>query len=176
MTTILVLISLLLHVVAFYFIVVLYTKYSTIKDLSNSQRDILDETETSMTSFLIEMKEENEKLIQHFKQGPAHNTLHRKVFEAKTNESDHQIASSTMIDTNKKVPVESQEDMLPDYLSELNKIEDIIEISQPEQKKILPFEIEAINLYENGHTVEQIAKKLSKGKTEIELLLKFRQK
>jgi hypothetical protein len=176
MTTILLLISLLLHVVAFYFIVVLYTKYSTIKDLSNSQRAILDETETTMTSFLIEMKEENERLIQHFKQGHEYNTHHGIELEAKTNESDHPIANSMIINMNKKVSEEPQEDELLDYFSELNKIEDIVEISQPEQKKNLPFEIQAINLYENGHTVEQIAKKLSKGKTEIELLLKFRQK
>ncbi|OAS83311.1 hypothetical protein [Metabacillus litoralis] len=176
MTTKLLFISLLLHVVAFYFIIVLYTKYSTIKDLSNSQRAILDETETSMTSFLIEMKDENERLIQHLKQESAHITNHGKELEAKTKESNHPTANSTMIHTNEKVPEEPQESELPDYLSELNEIEDIVEISQPVQKKDLPFEIQAINLYENGHTVEQIAKKLSKGKTEIELLLKFRQK
>ncbi|MBO1510386.1 hypothetical protein [Metabacillus bambusae] len=176
MTTILLLISLLLHVVAFYFIVVLYTKYSTIKDLSKSQRAILDETETSMTSFLIEMKEENERLIQHFKQGSAHYNHDRKELDEKTNESNHHIANSTMIHTNNIVPEEPLEEDLPDYFSQLNEIEDIVEISKPEQKKNLPFEIHAIKLYENGHTVEQIAKKLSKGKTEIELLLKFRQK
>jgi hypothetical protein len=129
-----------------------------------------------MTSFLIEMKEENKRLIQHLKQDSVHITHHGKELEAKTNESNHRIVNSTMIHTNEKVPEDHSEGELPDYLSKLNEIEDIVEISQPVQKKDLPFEIQAINLYENGHTVEQIAKKLSKGKTEIELLLKFRQK
>ena len=32
----------------------------------------------------------------------------------------------------------------------------------------------AINMYDEGKPVEEIAKKLGKGKTEVELLLKFR--
>ncbi|WP_084821903.1 hypothetical protein [Bacillus sp. SA1-12] len=71
---------------------------------------------------------------------------------------------------------EKNQDELPDYLNNVNKIEDIIEISQSSQGKSLPFELEAINLYEKGYTLEQIAKKLNKGKTEIQLLLKFRRK
>ncbi|MGM0873693.1 MAG: hypothetical protein ACQEWV_02635 [Bacillota bacterium] len=181
MTTILLLISLLLHVVAFYFIVVLYMKYSNVKDLSDSQRKMLEETEYSMTSFLIEMKDENERLIQNLKKSPASfpqpapypqtvkdpETREEEIVMPKSKPSDIAIndyANSTILDD------------LPDYLTGINKVEDIIEINHSTQEKYLPFEIEAINLYKNGHTVEQIAKKLIRGKTEIELLLKFRQK
>ncbi|QGQ46831.1 Swarming motility protein SwrB [Metabacillus sediminilitoris] len=173
MTTILLLISLLLHVVAFYFIVVLYSKYSTIKDLADSQRDLLEEAEQALTSFLIEIKDENEKLLQN---------LEAKGLENSTNEQDEkkskvivQSRGNAASDT-KQEPAVFTDEELPQYLPKVDEIEDIIEINNFSQKNNISFEIEAINLHEKGHTVEQIAKKLNKGKTEIGLLLKFRQK
>lgn len=174
MTTILLLISLLLHVVAFYFIVVLYTKYSNVKELSDSGRKMLEETEASMTSFLIEMKDDNERLIQNLKRFENNLDDNNKQ---KTKERENVLSkANTIINNKKEYVMTDNHDEFPDYLSSINEVEDIIEINQSPQEKNLPFEIEAINLYKNGYTVEQIAKKLNKGKTEIELLLKFRQK
>lgn len=175
MTTILLFISLLLHVVAFYFIIVLYMKYSTIKDLSNTQRKMLEETENSMTSFLIEMKDENERLLQILKQSYVDKPQHVNEPEMKERNIVQDKVNTSKNDAN-DYPTTVNHDVLPDYLSSVNEVEDIIEINHLKQEKKLPFEIEAINLYQNGHTIEQIAKKLNKGMTEIELLLKFRQK
>jgi hypothetical protein len=176
MATILLLISLLLHVVAFYFIVVLYMKYSNVKDLSDSQRKMLEETENSMTSFLIEIKDENERLIQNLKKSSA--PFPQPASYPQT-VKDPEITEEEIVMPKSKpsnIANSTNQDDLPDYLSGVNEVEDIIEINHSTQEKNLPFEINAINLYKNGHTVEQIAKKLNKGKTEIELLLKFRQK
>jgi hypothetical protein len=175
MSTILLVISLLLHVVAFYFIVVLYMKYSNVKDLSYSQRKLLEETENSMTSFLIEMKDENERLLQSLTKSLAYNSSQVNESENKAKETVEFKANTSVRDQKDYMITKNQED-LPDYLSRVMEVEDILEINQPSHKKEIPFEIEAINLYKNGHTVEQIAKKLNKGKTEIDLLLKFRQK
>lgn len=54
------------------------------------------------------------------------------------------------------------------------KVEDTRqEVTEPEEKSLLE---EVVYLQEQGLTNEEIAKKLHKGQTEIELLLKFRQK
>jgi len=174
-TTILLLLSLLLHVVAFYFIIVLYVKYSNMKNLSDTQRQILEETENSMTSFLIDMKDENEKFI---------NTLLRSSNERVSNpinEDSIELNQDSYSEREQKpkVPnkteIEVSSNELPGHLSGIDDMEDIVEITQTSNKNKLPFEIEALNLYKQGYTVEQIAKRLNKGKTEVELLLKFRQ-
>lgn len=173
MPTLLLLISLLLHVVAFYFIVVLYMKYSTIKNLSDTQRQILEETENSMTSFLIDMKDENERLINTLLRTSSPNSFQEKRVNT-SKETHHQKTSHKEQEHAINNKTDDQQE-LPTHLTSLSQVEDIVEIKQTTHKEKPPFEVEAINLYKNGYTVEQIAKKLNKGKTEIELLLKFRQ-
>ncbi len=176
-TTILLLISLLLHVVAFYFIIVLYMKYSTMKNLTNTQRQILEETENSMTSFLIDMKDENERLIQTLL-----NSSSMKVQSMDNDLNEANLGINSELDKNQLKQKSSSKGIdqdlkeLPSHLSGIGEMKDSVEITQTYNKKNPPFEIEAINLYEEGYTVEQIAKKLKKGKTEVELLIKFRQK
>lgn len=177
MTTILLLLSLLLHVVAFYFIIVLYSKYSSMKDLTDSHRKLIEETEDSMTSFLIEMKDENERLIQHIQL--QHNSFDQqeepKNVERIKKQQNQSIEQNHDKKANQDTLVIQNDSTLPDHLSGLDNVVDIVEISQSSPQKVLPFEIEALSLHDNGYTVEQIAKKFKKGKTEIELLLKFRQ-
>ncbi len=45
--------------------------------------------------------------------------------------------------------------------------------TEKEQPKVFTMEQQAIELAKQGKTPEEIAKQLQKGKTEIELLLKF---
>ncbi|MCV9887686.1 hypothetical protein [Metabacillus halosaccharovorans] len=174
-TTILLLLSLLLHVVAFYFIIVLYMKYSNMKNLSDTQRQILEETENSMTSFLIDMKDENEKLIKTLLRSSNERIPDPMKEEAiELNQNSYSETEQKPKAPNKtELEVNSKE--LPGHLSGIDDMEDIVEITQTPNKNKPPFEIEAINLYKQGYTVEQIAKRLNKGKTEVELLLKFRQ-
>ncbi|PGT86693.1 MULTISPECIES: hypothetical protein [Bacillaceae] len=171
MPTILLLISLLLHVVAFYFIVVLYMKYSTIKNISDTQRQLLEETENSMTSFLIDIKDENDRLIE--KLLKTSNSIPQKKEEHHFNPNNQDQKASHVEIQKPDKQVDKHE--LPDYLLNVDQVEDIVEINQPKQQKNPSFEEKAINLYKEGHTIEQIAKRLNVGKTEIELLLKFRQ-
>ncbi len=174
-TTILLLLSLLLHVVAFYFIIVLYMKFSLLKDLSDTQRQILEETENSMTSFLIDIKDENEKFIDKLLSSSDRKSNHVLKEQA----SEKEILPYPGRDQKSKESVKGDfvknGEELPNHLLGIKKMEDIVEISHNVPTSKPPFEIEAINLFKEGYTVEQIAKKLNKGKTEVELLLKFRQ-
>ncbi|MFC0271321.1 hypothetical protein ACFFIX_07630 [Metabacillus herbersteinensis] len=171
MTSILLFISIVLHAVSFYFIIVLYTKYSTIKQLTESQKSLYEETEHTLTSYLLEVKDENQKLIDEFKK-ELHTTRSKTVSKV-----------SPLIQGIEKVKSEETiaYDELPSHLIGMPEVKDIVEIknessSSSTQKNKLPYDIEAINLFKDGYTVGQIAKKLNKGRTEIDLLLKFRHK
>ncbi|HZH62337.1 MAG TPA: Swarming motility protein SwrB [Metabacillus sp.] len=171
MSTTLLILSLLLHVVAFYFIIILYMKYSTIKDITDTQRKILEETENSMTSFLIDMKDENEKLIETLLCS-TNMRMQKPMAEDRT---EFKQRPNQEIKQQTKIELEQKSIELPNHLTGLDEIKDVVELKQKSKKNKQPFEIEAINLFKEGYTVEQIAKKLNKGKTEVELLLKFRE-
>lgn len=63
--------------------------------------------------------------------------------------------------------------ILPAEKVELELEEEVEEVKEIEKEKTLLEE--ALELKEEGKSIEEIARKLNKGKTEIELLLKFRQ-
>ncbi|MED4401505.1 hypothetical protein [Metabacillus fastidiosus] len=171
MTPILLVLSLILHVITFYFLILLSTKYSSMKEIASNQERLFEETEQALSTYLIEIKEENEKLIKELKNGKEAFVKRSEPIREAINERKHESAAEA----------ELTEDELPPHLQQLIIQNDRLEISKDSaalEKKIVPlsFEAEVIELYENGHTVEQIAKKFKKGKTEIELLLKFKQK
>ena len=51
--------------------------------------------------------------------------------------------------------------------------EDVVEDVKPVDQVLKTFEQEVVQYYKSGLTIEEIAKKTQKGKTEIELLIKF---
>ncbi|MFY4773911.1 DUF6115 domain-containing protein [Metabacillus sp. RGM 3146] len=160
MQTVLVLISLMLHAAAFYFILLLFTRYSNVKNLEQEQRKLLEETEQVLTGYILEMKEENERLLKELTEG---NNPHSTSGEEKRYAVE------------KEIP-EIESDELPSHLEALADINDTIEISSsiPKKEKLLKDHV--LELFNEGLTAEEIAKELGRGKTEIELILKFRQK
>ncbi len=156
MTTLLLVLSLMLHAVGFYFIALLFMKFQSVKDTEKRQAAMLAETEQSMTSYLIELKDENEKLIKELK----------RVQQSEI--------SGTERSTPKKPDAEYEE---PDFPLPSITHEDRVEISAHQAKTVRPesFEEKVFRLKQIGYSAEEIAKELNKGKTEIELLLKFRQ-
>lgn len=158
MTTFLLVISLILHAVGFYFIVLLFMKFQSVKHIEERQAAMLAETEQSLTAYLIELKDENEKLITKMK--------HMQHSEHKWKES---IAPKK---SDASFPVEDTGFPVPSYTHE-----DRVEISARKPEPIRPQTIEeqAFHLNQKGFSAEEIAKQLNKGITEIELLLKFRQ-
>lgn len=159
MQTVLVMISLVLHAAAFYFILLLFTRYSAIKNLEQEQRKLLEETEQILTGYILEMKEENERLLNEL--GNANSPLRFSEEEKPEVKEESSVKKS---------------DELPAHLEAIADINDTIEISStvPEQEKRLKDYV--LELSDQGLTAEEIAKELGRGKTEIELILKFRQK
>ena len=62
MSTLLWLLSFVLHGVLLYAVIILYTRFSALKETERQQKKILEETENTLAAFLLELKEENERL------------------------------------------------------------------------------------------------------------------
>ncbi len=199
MTTFLLLFCFVLIAIAFLLIIVLYQKFSTIKELEKKQSTIIHEMEQMITIYLMEMKEENEafltRLLQDEKDLSSSNVkggskLTHSSFE------DKSLNSEPFEIIEKSLTTQEMESLLPKYDDE-NKFEKNIQnkvytnptISEKENATgeakstfkikddlyVQSLSAQALLLQKKGDTIEQIAKKLGKGKTEIELLLKFRQ-
>lgn len=154
MTTLLLIISLILHAAGFYFITLLFMKYQSVKQIEERQAAMLAETEQSLTAYLIELKDENEKLITEMKD--------MQQSEHKWKES---IAPKK---SDASFPVEEADFPVPSIFHE-----DRVEISA--RKPETTIEDKVFHLNQKGFSAEEIAKQLNKGITEIELMLKFRQ-
>ncbi|ALC81079.1 MULTISPECIES: DUF6115 domain-containing protein [Bacillus] len=159
MTTVMLwLASFTLHGVLIYFVLILYTRLKATHDMEAKQRQLLEETENTLTAFLIELKDENRELKKQLEVPEATKSKHFETKNQSTNEKS-----------------ENKEE-LPSYIESLLKETERNEaaVMQPEQEIQLSFDEQAVALFQKGHSIEEIARKLKSGKTEIELLLKFR--
>ncbi|WP_163151258.1 hypothetical protein [Anoxybacillus sp. MB8] len=151
MTTFLWLISFVLHGVSLFLIILLSLKWAKIKETEREQAELIREMETMMTTYLMQFKEENERFVK-------------------------QMTSSAVRQKKKESPplLRDEQVRLP-----VDDVVDRVELSSttPKEEPALESLIsEALKLQQQGKTIDEIAKVLKRGKTEIELLLKFHQK
>ncbi|MGM7635815.1 DUF6115 domain-containing protein [Bacillus sp. Hm123] len=151
MTTLFIMISLILNAVALFAIILLFLRQNRLFDLKNQQQKITQEMEGMMDAYLLEMKEENEKFIE-------------------------QLSQKAPVNEAKPSPVQEQERLIPN-LQRARAVKGYKAASSTSDHtpsaKENPFEDEIALLHKQGFTAEEIAKKLKKGKTEVELALKF---
>jgi hypothetical protein len=199
MITFLLLFCFILIAIAFLLIIVLYQKFSTIKDLEKKQSSIIHEMEQTITVYLMEMKEENEVFLnklRHYEQNsdslkdigksnPSHTDSEKRTgskdtFEVVESTLSKQDVENLLPKYNVEGSIEKQVQFHSSTNSTILKQHDEKENSEPTLKVkddlyVQSLSAQALLLQKQGDTIEQIAKKLGKGKTEIELLLKFRQ-
>ncbi|MGP1907527.1 DUF6115 domain-containing protein [Metabacillus sp. JX24] len=144
MTAALLALSLILHAASLYLIALLFLRYKNVLQAEERQAAMLEETEQALAACMLEMREENEKLLA---------ALDRSFITGESSADSHDGGG-----------VQQKE------LSHEEAPETPHEKDQSDQ-----FRLDVLNLYQNGYTIEEIAKKLDKGKTEISLMLKFRQ-
>lgn len=199
MTSVFLFISIVLNIIALFSIVILYLRQSKLFEVEKKQQRMIEEMEDVISTYLAEMKEENESFIERITKA-AKNQVNKKVNSEKKevtllpSSEEEKIPFSIKSSKSHAVKAyklgviqsltdEDVEVLLPDFneSEDLNadlkvekKVEDTRqEVTEPEEKSLLE---EVVYLQEQGLTNEEIAKKLHKGQTEIELLLKFRQK
>ncbi|MDX5474528.1 MAG: hypothetical protein LPK00_03225 [Bacillaceae bacterium] len=152
-------VNLILSLLAIFLCLIFYKKISTIQQLEVEYKELLKEAEDTISSFVYELKEENEKFL--------------KSIEKKNLEENNSSSSTSKINIVED-PIDKAD------LHELLYSNIQIDVDEKEVNTMdtveekTPYEL-AIELHESGLSFEQIAKKLNLGKTEVELLLKFRQ-
>ncbi|OOE01161.1 hypothetical protein BO219_11660 [Anoxybacillus kestanbolensis] len=151
MTTFLWFASFVLHGISLFLIILLSLKWVKIKETEREQAELIREMETMMTTYLMQFKEENERFVK-------------------------QITSSAVRQKKRETPPSLREEQpsLP-----IDDVVDRIELSTTTPKGEQSLESlvsEALKLQQQGKTIDEIAKALKRGKTEMELLLKFHQK
>ena len=178
----------ILQLLSFFWIALLNAKLSKYKDLEKKQQLLIEEMDNSIGAYLVEMKDENDRLIQELKVASMEQTMLNQdsAIEDKVKHLTMQeelVNPATVVPLKEDKPVaytpmmkaataygRQQEVHTPNF--EQDKVSAILKEVEP-KKMPLTFEQKVKNMYDEGQTIEQIAKATNKGKTEIELLLKF---
>ncbi|MDA1475515.1 DUF6115 domain-containing protein [Bacillus changyiensis] len=166
MSTILWLISFMLHGTLIYFVIILYTRLGAFKEAEKNQKQMLEETENTLTAFLMELKDENDKLVQELQKD--------RTAEIKQKPEKFEEEPALSLPESKEKDAADLPLYIESMIHEVEKEED--ELNQEEEEEAISFEEKAVLLYEQGLSIEEVAKQLKSGKTEVELLLKFRGK
>ncbi|MFC4557143.1 DUF6115 domain-containing protein [Virgibacillus kekensis] len=152
MTSMLLIISFILHIIALTAIYQLFKQLQSSK--SGDSREIIE----LMDTYLEEIREENRILeIKLREQNPNNNRVTEQRVTGDTYMSQKEAATS-----HSQKAEENQ-----DYLPNISKVTDAPEMSQQAQ---------ILQLHSKGLSSDEIAKSLNCGKTEVELILKFHKK
>ncbi|MBS4172544.1 hypothetical protein [Bacillus sp. FJAT-49736] len=175
MTIFILFISIIVNVVTIFSIIILYLRQNRFLQAEQNQTKALKDMEEIFTSYLLEMKEENDDFIKKvqslYSKSNINSSLIEKEIAPKTNTLNINEQPSEP-----PLPSFIRNHAEKSYQKVMTKMDDQSKETNPNDLAILPLEDQAVLLQKEGHTIEQIAQKLHKGKTEIELLLKFRQK
>ncbi|QGG50428.1 hypothetical protein [Lysinibacillus pakistanensis] len=188
MATILITILFFLQLLSFYFLIILNTKLAKFKDLEKKQERLMREMDDTISVYLADMKDENDRLIQELhsvsKSELNVNAIQQaeKIVTQKEQEplpekmKKEQESPNLEADSRKYIPkniVASAYSRQQQSVSKAAQSDSMANETEKEQPKVFTMEQQAIELAKQGKTPEEIAKQLQKGKTEIELLLKF---
>lgn len=199
MNTFLVMLSLILNILALFAIILLFLRQNRLTLIEKRQESMIKEMEEVISTYLVEMKEENENFIKRMKNDYIIRELHKQneVVEDKsplgnvTLEKEQPQIKISKGSTYQAVQAYKQykkaKDPVEEFLKDTSNISEENEIEKNQDKeKLKPADVntkheistydQVLQLHKQGKTVEEIAKSLNLGKTETILILKFRQK
>ncbi|WP_170007389.1 hypothetical protein [Bacillus fonticola] len=190
-------ISFVLHAVAMWAIVFLYQKIKEIEAVKELHQREREEWEQTLSAFFMEMKDENDRLLQILE--PPSPVTESETLDTRKEDTERTHSQDSL--TRKKDEV-TQRSIQPQELSvphspikHTNHLrmkrayqpsEEPSQMLGAEEKQIEDNDLHAerikspskdmndiVALHEKGYTIDEIAQKTQRGKTEIELLLKF---
>jgi hypothetical protein len=191
MTTFLLLLSLILNAAAIFAIILLYLRQNRLMEAEKKQQRIMKEIEEVFSAYLFELKEENDNFIEMMKKtnsiynsdaspyrqdGTTDQQDTSSNEKQNPNELTSRIGKGVSYHAARKAyqqssePVSVKEEVEAESLQDMPRVP--AAVRQPVQ---LSFIDQVVKMKKEGLTIEEIARDLDKGKTEIELLLKFRQ-
>ncbi len=175
------------QLISFYFILLLNTKLAKFKDLEIRQDKLIREMDNAISVYLLEMREENDRLIKELsnvKQIESKKDIQEKQNVAIIQEKipfepiqdDNNIIDDVAIEAKPLVPKNIVKNAYNQQknLNSSQNLELVIKEKEPiESTEILTFEQQVLKMHLEGKSIDEIAKITQKGKTEIELLIKF---
>lgn len=201
MSALIIFVLFLINILTIFAVIVLYVRQGNFTKLDKQQQSIISEMEDVLAAHLIEMQAENNELIQHVQriskqaskeqgeravnlaksESKAASPMQESVRTLSNTRNPYQIA--TPLDS-LELPVTIQDKLeLSQYSGKgtendstlPEKEESFRETLDKEIKNQAPLSLveEVVQLSNTGHSIEEIARTLRKGKTEIELLLRF---
>ena len=205
MTNIVLVILFIAQLVSFACIALLNSKIAKFTMIEQNQESLMREMEDTFSVYLIEMKEENDRLIQelsHVKEMNAESKSKstrkkpnaKKIHELHPQLEDSALNLSALKDETPTVPVTTQLEQVIEPKKMVAKAfaanaykknaspssptaivaEKVVQAKiEPVDEVLVTFEQQVVNYYKDGLSIEEIAKKTQKGRTEIELLIKF---
>lgn len=194
MTIILIAVLFILQLLSFYFLIILNTKLAKFKDLEKKQERLMREMDDTISVYLAEMKDENDRLIQELQrvsksETPTNSVEQEEQFVRQQEQPSSLIKEESTVDSSISLDQEpriyvpknivanaysrQQQSGAKAEAKVIRSDQQPSGATEKEEAKPLTLEQQAIKLSKQGKTSEEIAKQLQKGKTEIELLLKF---
>ncbi|USK57038.1 hypothetical protein LIS82_11380 [Cytobacillus solani] len=213
MTTFLLLFSLFLNVLAIFAIIILFLRQNRLLQVERKQEKMISDMEEVISTYLLQMKEENEAFIERVKnmelgsapineidskKNNSYNEakdrdnraiqeedsnkihLHSRIgkvtaFKAASVYKQNAHAAAKDIDSKAQKKNEDHSVKLPSLEKNDDEIPNNMEVTFNSTNHLQEDSLlqQILALKEQGFTEDKIAQKLNKGKTEIELLLKF---
>lgn len=172
----------LIQMITIFVIVLLYSKLSKFQNIEKRQNELINEMDNAISVYLLEMKEENDRLISELKKPNVAQKAASTHKEGPAQTIKEQPVKEQEMEPRKFVPVKqaasayqkqkTQQQVEEKENEALEKAETLSEDNEIQEQN-LTFEQQVINYYRNGKTIEEIARMMGRGKTEIELLVKF---
>ncbi|KRG09742.1 hypothetical protein [Lederbergia galactosidilytica] len=179
MTSALIFLLFVLNAILIFTVVLLYMRQNRLMEMEKAQQKVQAETEELMTSFLLEIKEENQffmsKLDDLRKTQQAKDMGDDKseeTVERENQQEDYQPG----VEMKNFTRMQAEKAYLVNYAEQLEMkenegdIEGDIETLSDENL----FTDQVHSLHAKGLSIEEIAQRLNKGKTEVTLALKFK--
>lgn len=147
MVSLLLIISFLIHTLT---IIVLFNVMKQLSQLKNNHTSEIDQL---LSTYLKEIKSENDRLQKELLQNNVSGQIVPKMTNVKHEENSVK-QQNRVINFTDQLPIEE--------IEQHNEDSDMLETS---------IEAQALQLYNQGHSVTEIAQKLNRGKTEISLII-----
>ncbi|WP_042471966.1 hypothetical protein [Bacillus ndiopicus] len=162
------------QLIIYYLIILLNNKVSKFKDLEVRQDQLMQEMDNAIGVYLIEMREENDRLLRELTVKSTTSVANQQRIVEQEVATTLEIKNEQLSETILKEPmqIEKKAFVPKNVAASVYKQHKIKEPSAPKQEPIT-LEQQIITMHKNGQSIEEIAKQTQKGKTEIELLIKF---
>lgn len=162
--TIVIVILILLQLISFYIMALLYMKMTKLNEIEQTQRKLMAEMEDAIAAYITELKDENDRFLQHISTPPkSEQPSPQKTVDSFT-QSEELLFERPKIPVKQALHTYHKNAVTPITVDELTG----------NKEETAPLRTSVSQLASEGYSVEEIAKQLGVGKTEVELLLKFR--